>query len=83
MMTMKMWLHGFYIDPIRLLVFVLVSLPVLISVSSIIGFRESRELLDNIIDVLVAYAFGFVISAMVLLLLDTITWDNFIEINFK
>jgi putative integral membrane protein (TIGR02587 family) len=83
MMTMEMWWMGFYIEPLRLLALILISLPVLVCVSSVIGFRESRELLDNIIDVFVAYAFGFVISAMVLLLFNAISWDNSIEINFK
>lgn len=83
MMTMEMWRLGFYIEPLRLLALILISLPVLVCVSSVIGFRESRELLDNIIDVFVAYAFGFVISAMVLLLFSTITWNNFFDINFQ
>lgn len=83
MMTMEMWNLGFYIEPLRLLALILISLPVLVCVSSVIGFRESRELLDNIIDVFVAYAFGFVISAMVLLLFNTITWNNFFDINFQ
>lgn len=83
MMTMEMWWMGFYIEPLRLLALLLISLPVLVCVSSLIGFRESRELLDNIIDVFVAYAFGFVISGMALLLFNTLTWDKFIEINFK
>lgn len=83
MMTMEMWWMGFYIHPLRLLVLVLISLPVLVSVSSVIGFRESRQWLDNIIDVFVAYAFGFVISAMALFLFNTITWNNFIEINYQ
>lgn len=83
MMTMEMWWMGLYIEPLRLLALLLISLPILVSVSSVIGFRESRELLDNIIDVFVAYAFGFAVSAMALLLFNTITWSNFVEINFK
>src|SRR5690606_31587797 len=83
MMTMEMWRLGFYIEPLRLLALILISLPVLVCVSSVTGFRESRELLDNIIDVFVAYAFGFVISAVVLLLFNTVTWNNFFDINFQ
>jgi putative integral membrane protein (TIGR02587 family) len=83
MMTMEMWQMGLYIEPFRLLALILISLPVLVCVSSVIGFRESRELLDNIIDVFVAYAFGLVISFLTLLLFNAISWDNFIEINFK
>lgn len=83
MMTMEMWWMGYYIEPLRLLALILISLPVLVCVSSVIGFRESRELLDNIIDVFVAYAFGFVISFLALLLFNAIAWHNFIEINFK
>lgn len=83
MMTMEMWWMGYYIEPFRLLALILISLPVLVCVSSVIGFRESRELLDNIIDVFVAYAFGFAISFLALLLFNAISWNNSIEINFK
>lgn len=83
MMTMEMWSMGFYIGPLRLLSLLLVSLPVLVCVSRLIGFKESRELLDNIIDVFVAYAFGFVVSTMVLCLFNALTWNDGAAINFK
>lgn len=83
MMTMEMWFIGFYLEPLRLLSLLLVSLPILICVSRLIGFKNSRGLLDNIIDVFVAYTFGFVVSLFVLILFNLLDWSDAIAINFK
>ena len=83
MMTMEMWWLGLFVDPLRLLVLVLISLPVLVGVSSVIGFKDSRLPLDNIIDVFVAYAFGFVVSGIVLYLFHEIGPDKAAGINFR
>lgn len=72
MMTMEMWWLGAYIEPLRLLCLLLLSFPLLVGVSSVIGFTESRELVDNVIDVFVAYAFGFVVAALVLFSFSTL-----------
>ncbi len=83
MMTMEMWAIGFYIEPLRLLSLLVISLPVLVCVSRLIGFKNSRELLDNIIDVFVAYTFGFLVSFMVLFLFNMLAWNDAVAINFK
>ena len=83
MMTMEMWWMGFYIHPLRLLALIVVSFPILVCVSNVIGFRHTREWLDNVLDVFVAYAFGFVISATTLMLFNSISWNYFSEINFQ
>jgi putative integral membrane protein (TIGR02587 family) len=82
MMTMEMWWLGFYIDPVRLIVLIVVSLPLLVGVSSLIGFTASRNLTDNIIDVFVAYGFGFVVSGIVLYLFSGAASDYPAGINF-
>jgi len=76
MMTGEMWWLGFYIDPERLVVLILISIPVFVGISRIIGFRESRNLADNSLDVFVAYAFGFAVSGIVLLSLGVLSLDN-------
>ncbi|MDO8907314.1 MAG: TIGR02587 family membrane protein [Pseudohongiella sp.] len=81
-MTMEMWWLGFYVDPLRLLCLLIISLPLLVGVSSVIGFTESRELIDNIIDVFVAYAFGFLLSGLSLILFHTASLEHAAETNF-
>lgn len=83
MMTMEMWLLAFYIDPFRLLLLLLASTPVLVGVSSVIGFTDSRQLLDNVIDVFVAYAFGFGVSISTLFLFHVVSADNAVGMNFN
>ncbi len=83
MMTMEMWWLGLFVDPLRLLLLVLISLPVLVGVSSVIGFKNSRLPLDNIIDVFVAYAFGFIVSGIVLYLFHEISPDKDAGVNFS
>lgn len=73
MMTMEMWEIGFHIDPLRLMILILVSLPLWVGVSSIIGFEETKTLGDDVLDVLVAYAVGFATSAVVLFVFGIIT----------
>lgn len=83
MMTMEMWWLGYYIDPLRLLSLLLLSFPLLVGVSSVIGFTDSRELIDNIIDVFVAYAFGFLVSGVALYFFNTLHLDDSPGINFN
>lgn len=72
LMTEELWALGFYIDPLRLICLVLVSFPIYVGISGLIGFREGQGLMDNVLDVLVAYAFGITLSAMTLLVFSTI-----------
>ena len=73
MMTMEMWEIGFSIEPFHLMVLILFSLPLWVGVSSIVGFEETKTIGDDVLDVLVAYAIGFVTSAIVLVSLGIIT----------
>lgn len=76
MMTMEMWWLSYYIPPFRLICLLALSLPLFYGVSRIIGFTGNSGVVDNIIDVLVAYAFGFIISAFCLLLFNTISFTT-------
>ena len=69
LMTMEMWWLGFYMDRLRLAVFMLAFFPVLVGLCHFAGFEESSTLLGDAIEAIVAYAVGFVTAAAVLGLL--------------
>lgn len=76
MMTMEMWWLGFYISPIRLICLIVLSLPLFYGISTMVGFRESKTFLDNVIDVLVAYMLTFTATGLVLVVFGVITFDT-------
>lgn len=76
MMTMEMWWIGFYVDPLRLVCLILLSLPLFYRISTMVGFRNSKTIGDNIIDVLVSYAVAFVTTALVLTAVGVINTDT-------
>jgi putative integral membrane protein (TIGR02587 family) len=65
-MTMEMWSLGFTISPFRLILLILFSVPLLIGISYFIGFEDTENLTDDIIDAFVGYAVGFIASAVLL-----------------
>ena len=75
MMTMEMWWIGFYIDPLRLICLILLSLPLFYCISTMVGFRKSKTALDNVFDVLVSYAVAFFTTGVALVVLGVITLD--------
>ncbi len=75
LMTMEMWQLGFYMDRIRMAVFLIVMFPMLVAISYYSGFRESRSWADNMADALVAYGIALTASAIVLLLFNVIHFD--------
>lgn len=68
MMTMEMWWLGFYLERLKIALFVLVLLPVLVGLSYYSGFRQTFNLKEDAIDALVAFAIGMVMSASFLAL---------------
>lgn len=72
MMTMEMWELGFYIHPLRLILFVLLNLPLLTALAYYAGFKQDFGLKDMVLDAFVAYAVGFIAGALVLGLLGII-----------
>lgn len=76
MMTMEMWHIGFYINPYRLLILVLLTIPLFCQISSIIGFNDCKSFFDNLVDVFVAYAITMVVATVVLVAFGVITYDT-------
>jgi putative integral membrane protein (TIGR02587 family) len=72
LMTMEMWWLGFYLDRLRMALFVLTLLPVLVGLSYYSGFRRTFNLKEDLIDALVAFAVGMVMSAVFLGLLGVL-----------
>ncbi|MCZ0962364.1 TIGR02587 family membrane protein [Paracoccus benzoatiresistens] len=75
LMTMEMWWLGFYIDPLRLLVFLALNLAILFGLSCFAGFRETFHLKEDALDAFAAYGVGTISSAVLLTLFGIITWD--------
>ncbi len=73
LMTMEMWSLGFTITPLRLLVFLGLSLPLLFGLSYYAGFRETYGWVDDTLDALAALAVGLVTSAILLTLFGVFT----------
>lgn len=69
---MEMWALGFYMSNLRLALFLLVVIPLLIGLSHYIGFEETFEWREDAVDAFVAYAVGFVASAVALLFFSVI-----------
>lgn len=72
LMTMEMWQLGFYMDRLKLAVFLLLMTPVLIVLSHYSGIREDESWMDGVADAFVAWAVAFVASFVVLQLFDVI-----------
>jgi putative integral membrane protein (TIGR02587 family) len=66
LMTMEMWSLGFTMPAGKLALLVAAFLPVLVLLSWHAGFEQTFSWRDDVVDALVAYAVGCVISALVL-----------------
>ncbi len=71
-MTMEMWWLGFYVDRIRLAIFIVIFIPVLVGLSHYSGFEATASWRDDAVDAAVAYLVGFLTSAAVLFLFQII-----------
>ncbi|WP_310542719.1 TIGR02587 family membrane protein [Phenylobacterium sp.] len=77
LMTMELWsLGGFAIDRARLLLFILVSLPMLLGLSYYAGFEPTFRLRDEVLDALAAFAVGFIVATLILTTLGVLTPDH-------
>lgn len=72
LMTMEMWWLGFYIDPLRLALFMTLMIPLLIGLDHFSGFKETSTWMEDVLDGITAYGVGFLASAVVLLLFDVV-----------
>jgi putative integral membrane protein (TIGR02587 family) len=68
LMTMEMWWLGFYMDRMRLAIFLVLFIPVLVGLSHYAGFEETHHWSDDVRDAFVALFVGFVTSGIVLYL---------------
>ena len=68
LMTTEMWWLGFYINPTRLALFLVLNIPLLTGISYFAGFEETFNWLDDAVDAFVACAVGFATAAIMLLL---------------
>lgn len=72
LMTMELWELGMYLDRGRLLVLFLASLPLLVALSRQIGFEQTRDLHDDVVDALIALGVAAVTSTILLMLFGAI-----------
>jgi putative integral membrane protein (TIGR02587 family) len=79
LMTMEMWWLGFYMDPVRLFLFMLVTFMVLVVLSYFGGFRENPCWSDDVKDALSAIAVGSLASAVMLALLGVLNSNNSLD----
>jgi putative integral membrane protein (TIGR02587 family) len=73
LMTMEMWWLGFSIEPGRLLLLLILLIPLLVGLSHFVGFEDTFDWRDDLIDAFVACAVGYLAALPVLLLFGVIT----------
>lgn len=76
LMTMEMWHLGFAMERGRLLLFLVVSLPVLLGLSYFAGFEQTFRLRDEVLDTLAALGIGAILSAAALSLFGVIHFSH-------
>ena len=79
LMTMEMWQLGFSMDRMRLLLFLLLSLPLLLGLSYFVGFEPTFRLKDEVLDALAGFAVGFAVVAAILWLFNVLGADTPLE----
>lgn len=72
LMTMEMWRLGFAIDPLKLALLLLLTIPFLIGLSHYMGFEDTFGFKDDTLDAFVALAVGFVAGTITLGLFSVI-----------
>ncbi len=84
LMTMEMWWLGFYMNPLRLALMLVIAIPLLAGLAYYSGFEKRFSLCGVLVDAFVAYAVGVLTSAVILALFAIITPDMaFMEIVGK
>jgi putative integral membrane protein (TIGR02587 family) len=75
LMTMELWRIGFYIDPLKLALLNLLSVPLLVGVSFFVGLEDTFRWRDDLRDALIAYGIGWLVSAVLLTVFEILTFD--------
>lgn len=70
-----MWALGFSIEWHRLMLFIIFAVPLLIGLSYFIGFEDTADLTEDVIDAFVAYAVGFITSTVLLFLFGLLNFE--------
>lgn len=76
LMTMEMWWLGFYMDRLRLALFMVLMIPLLVGLDRFSGFKETSTWTEDALDGIIAYGIGFVASVVVLYLFDVIDFSS-------
>jgi putative integral membrane protein (TIGR02587 family) len=76
LMTMEMWELGGYMDRSRLFLLLLVNIPLLIILSDRVGFEQTSTWRQAIRDASIAYALGILSSALILVAMGVIKYDQ-------
>ena len=66
LMTMEMWWLGFYMDPTRLLIFLILNFATVFGLGWFVGFERSATLRDLFLEACAAYGIGIVASTVML-----------------
>ncbi|MDP1618659.1 TIGR02587 family membrane protein [Phenylobacterium sp.] len=75
MMTMEMWWLGFYMNPLRLALLIVLTLPVLVGLSHFGGMRPTARLRDDMADALVVMLVAAIASTVILGIFGILTPD--------
>jgi putative integral membrane protein (TIGR02587 family) len=76
LMTMEMWQIGVAMPPLRLLLLLLLSLPLLVGLSAVAGFERTVDQKNDVLDAFVALAVGTAASVAILFLLAVLRADH-------
>jgi putative integral membrane protein (TIGR02587 family) len=66
LMTMEMWFLGFYMDRLRLFLFLVLNFVMLVGLSRFAGFEPTVRRVDDVMDALAAYGVGVIASCLIL-----------------
>lgn len=73
LMTMELWQIGFYIEPLRLALLTILTIPMLVGLSHFSGFESTFRWRDDLEDACIAYAIGWLTAAAVLVMFAVVT----------
>ncbi|HEU4883749.1 MAG TPA: TIGR02587 family membrane protein [Longimicrobium sp.] len=76
LMTMEMWWLGFYLDRVKLLLFMVLMIPVVVALDYFSGFEETASWREDLMDGMIAYGVGLVASVVILLLFGIVDFEQ-------
>lgn len=76
LMTMEMWWLGFYLDRVKLLLFMVAMIPMLVALDYYSGFEETASWREDAMDGMIAYGVGLIASFVVLLLFGIVDLEQ-------